>query len=806
MEPGRTGGSHGRGVQAPVLALGRGIKFFGAPAGQPRARRATDLVLFVPAIAGVVLAVVAYPPSPLERSFLRFLTALPDWLDPVWGFLEDGLWLWAVVLLVVALVRCRFSIVVQAVASLALAAVVALCAARLALGEWPDLLGALLGTDRAPQFPSVRVAEAATVVVTVSPYLTRPLQRLGRWVLLLGIAGAAIAGGATPVGTIAAFLIAVAAAAGVRLASGTSIGRPGLSAVAAGLAELGVRAHSLEEAERQVAGVFHVRAVDETGEPLLVRVYGRDAYDSQFLARLRRRLFYRGDESAIWLGRLQAAEHEAFVTLLARNGGLATYEVVTAGATIDDDALLVLRGDARSLSSFAPDELDDDVVRDAWKALALLNELRIAHQQIDPETVVVIAGEPGLVDFSLATVAPTAAQMTADRAQLLMTTVGLVGTERALPVALDALGADGLAEVLPYLQSAAFRSSLRQALKEADIDVDDVRRDAALEVGVESPELVKLRRVTPWSMAQVVLLILASNAILTAAANIDWAQVRSSLANASWGWIALAFVVAQIPRTTQAIATLGSVAVRLPFGPVYVMQLATGYMNLALPSNLARMAVNIRFFQRQGLSAPTAVASGVIDSLASTIVQGALLLTLLLFSESSLEVNLPVPSGGVLILLWILVGAVVVSILFVALVPRIRGAVVGNVRRWWPDVRAALGALRASRKLAMLILGNLATEVLFATALGLFARGLGYGISLAELLVINISVSLLASFIPVPGGIGVAEFGLTLGLTSAGMTPEAALAATLLYRVATFYLPPVWGFFSMQWLQRHRYL
>src|SRR5262249_10953099 len=100
----------------------------------------------------------------------------------------------------------------------------------------------------------------------------------------------------------------------------------------------------------------------------------------------------------------------------------------------------------------------------------------------------------------------------------------------------------------------------------------------------------------------------------------------------------------------------------------------------------------------------------------------------------------------------------------------------------------------------------LATELLFALALGLFARSFGYHVNLAELLVVNISVSLLASFIPVPGGIGVAEFGLTVGLTSAGMSAESAIAAVLLYRISTFYLPPVWGFRAMLWLQRNRYL
>ena len=133
-------------------------------------------------------------------------------------------------------------------------------------------------------------------------------------------------------------------------------------------------------------------------------------------------------------------------------------------------------------------------------------------------------------------------------------------------------------------------------------------------------------------------------------------------------------------------------------------------------------------------------------------------------------------------------------------------AVTERVRAWWPQVREALRGLRASNKLALLIGGSLATEILFATALGIFANALGYDVGLADLLVINITVSLLASFVPVPGGIGIAEFGLTVGLVAAGVPDEAALATAVLYRLATFYVPPAWGFFAMRWLQRNRYL
>jgi uncharacterized membrane protein YbhN (UPF0104 family) len=777
------------------------MRFFAAPREQPRARRGTDVVLLVLALVGLGLAIAAYPPSALERSFETFLAALPGWLDPVWGFLADVLWLWALALIVVALARRRLVVAAQAVAALILAALLGLCAARLANGSWPQLGDTVFGAAGAPSFPRARVGEAMAAIVTVAPHLARPFRLFGRWLLILGLIGSAVI--TTPLGMFGGATIAFAAAAAIRLAAGTSLGRPGLDDVKAGLAQLGVHARRLEEAERQVAGVFYVHGEDDEGNPLLVKVHGRDAYDTQLVARIWRRLWFRGSGLPIRLGRLEGAVHEAFVTLLVRNGGVASLDVVTAGATIDDDALLVLRGEARPLAALDPDDVD---LHRAWDALGRLDELNVAHQQIDAETVALVSGELGFVDFGAATVSPSDLQLATDRAQLLATTASVAGGERAVRAATHALGADGVAELLPYLQEAALTSSLRQTLERTGIDVDELREETAKLVGAEPPELARLRRVSVRALIQVPLLAFAAYTIAEAAGNISWGDVGSALRGVSWTWVVAAFFVAQLPRLSQSVATLGAVPAALPFGPVYAMQLATGYMNVALPSNLARMAVNIRFFQRQGLSAPTAVASGAIDSFASTIVQGLLLGSLLIFSESSIPLELPLPSGGIGTLFWVLIAALVACIAAFFVIRRLRHAITDRVRRWWPDVRAALVSLRASHKLALLLLGNIVTEVLFATSLGLFARGFGYHIDLAELLVINISVSLLASFIPVPGGIGVAEFGLTVGLTSAGMTPETAVAAVLLSRISTYFAPPLWGFPAMLWLQRNRYL
>jgi hypothetical protein len=43
-------------------------------------------------------------------------------------------------------------------------------------------------------------------------------------------------------------------------------------------------------------------------------------------------------------------------------------------------------------------------------------------------------------------------------------------------------------------------------------------------------------------------------------------------------------------------------------------------------------------------------------------------------------------------------------------------------------------------------------------------------------------------------------------LTAAGIPQEQAVAATFTHRLFTAYLPPVWGWFALQWLRRKDYV
>ena len=766
-------------------------------------------MLFVPSLLALFVLVATYPVVRFDRRIAAVVDLVPGWLLPAGGFVEGLLSAAAIAAAVTTILARRRIVALQALLSYAIAVALAFVSARVALGDWLGARDLVAVGSSAPRFPAVRLAEAGAVLLTINAHLIRPIQRAGRWLLALGLIGALLADFTSASGIIAALLIAVATAAGVRLAIGTSAGRPELADVAAALAELRIAVTDLQVADRQLEGVFVVRGRDSDGTRLLVKVHGRDAYDNQLLEKLWRLVWYQDGGPNLRLSRSQIVEHEAFSTLLARKEGVPTHDVLRAGTTAGDNVLLVLRGDTRALGPPSGGESSEATLDRAWSTLERLHNANIAHLRIDPTTVVQIDGEVGLVDFRGSTASPRADQLSTDRAQLLVTTAVQFGSEPALAAAVRAVGHDGIAALLPYLQVAALEGGLRQATRTAGTDVDELRETAAARVGVADPPLARLRRITWGALVQTALLLLAAFAVLSFATGIDYDGLAAGLRDASWGWIVAGMLVAQVPRATQAIATLGAVAANLRFRPVYAMQLATNYMNLALPSAAARLAISIRFFQRQGIPPAAAITGGAIDSLASMVLQAVLLVLLVIFDLATprvADLDFSAPFDGSLTIVVIVAVLVTAAVVATVVVARIRQAITGRVRAWWPQIRAAAGTLRSTNKLALLFFGSLATELLFALALGLIAAGLGSTISLTTLLVINIEASPLSTFIPVPGGIGVSELALTIGLSAAGMTEEAALATALLYRIATFYLPPIWGFFAMRWLQQKRYL
>ncbi len=789
-----------------------GIRLFAGPVDEPRARRASDLIeLALSAFFLAILAAISIPPTTIERALITFLASFPDFLDGLWQALSDLMIVAAVFVLVASAVRRRGALLRDLVLAAVVAAVVALVIGRLIQGDWLPAWSTLRKVEPPPWVPALRIALLGSVLLTARPHLSRPARRLTVWLVALAAVSAAILEATTPSGAIAGVLIATIAAAVVHLIFGSCEGNPSLADVAAALAQLGVDATSLGAADRQQAGLFLVKGEDADGEPLVVKVYGRDAHDTQLLATLWRTIWYREPGSPIWFGRRTQVANEGFVTLLAAQAGVRTETVVTAGVTTRDDALLVLRPVGTLWEDLDDHSRDATIVDELWEAATRLHAAGITHGQLDAEHVSVIDDEGGVhvavVNFRGAQVASSPDRIRGENAQVLVTSAKALGPERALEAARRALGDDETNALLPFLQLPALTRSQRRAVRRDEVELDDLRNAAAADLGVEPPELQKLRRVTRGSVLQAALLVIAFLALFRVVSGIDFDELRVSLGDATWWIIAVGFVVAQTPRFTQALSTLGASPIPLPLGPVYALQLAASYVNLAIPASVARIAVNVRFFQRHGLATGSALAVGALDGLSGFVVQASLLLSLLVFTSASLEVDFSdALSGGAGKLLVTIVIVVLVVLLVVLIVPKLRRNAITHVKSILAQATQALHGLRSPRRLGLLFGGNLATELLFATSLGIFVRAFGYSIGLGDLVFINVTVALLAGLLPVPGGIGVTEGGLIYGLTTAGMPETTAFAAVIFYRLASFYVPPIWGFFALRWLEKNKHL
>jgi uncharacterized membrane protein YbhN (UPF0104 family) len=248
---------------------------------------------------------------------------------------------------------------------------------------------------------------------------------------------------------------------------------------------------------------------------------------------------------------------------------------------------------------------------------------------------------------------------------------------------------------------------------------------------------------------------------------------------------------------------MGSIQRPLPLGPLTTLQFAICYVNLAIPSTAARVAINIRFLQRFGVEPTAAISAGAIDSVSGFVVQIVLFLSLMFFSD--VDFSLSTDTGdlsGLMTIALIFVALIVVAAVVVLVVPALRARLFAVLTK----VRRSFQVLKSPTKLLQLFGGNLVSQVLFGVAMAACVVAFGESVPLSELVLINTVVSLFAGLLPVPGGIGVSEAGLTLGLTAAGLSSEVAFAVALAYRFVSFYLPPIWGFFCYRWLIKRRFL
>ncbi len=791
-------------------------QLWSSAADAPLERRPTDVVLLVLTVGVLALLSIPAPgPGEVDKAFTQLLDALPGLLGWFW---ETGYALalgWALLLVVLAAVtRARRRLLLMQVIAAVVALGVATALAYAEGGSWSGVWDALTTQDTSRIYPAVRLSLVIALIAVSSPHVSRPYRRLGWLLASFGtIAGIALEIDLL-VGAAAGVVLGVAAAAAVHVAFGSPGGHVPLDLVTEELADLGVRLSSLEHAPSDPRGVASAVGTDADGRRLLVRIYGRDAFEGSLIASTWSRMLYRDGAPATSVGRQSQVEHEAFLTLLAERAGVPVQPVLAAGTAWGKDALLVRRDDGRDLADIPREEIGDDVLSALWSALSSLHSAGIAHGQVRPHALSVRDdGTVAIGDLASGTTSPDADDIVADNAQMLVCTATSTDIETAVRVAHESLGQDPLVALMPFLQPAALDKETRAALKAAPWKMAELRAAVAAATGVDEPPLEKLQRVTIGSIFMIAVLAFVAWSVISAVAGIGISTLVDEFKGAEWGWVVAAILIAPFIQVGQAIATLGASMAKLRFLPVLGLQYAISFLGLAVPGSAAKIALTIRHLQLVGSNPTAAVAISVINTLGGLLVQVlvivlTLLTGLVVLTPSSPSSGSTSSVGGALASIdWTRVALVVLILIALAVLLYFA---VPKVRRFVQDRAAdsieALKVLRSPTKLLLILFGSVLWNVIAAMALGASLRAFGQTATFAELILINTLVSLFAGLMPIPGNIGVSEAALTAGLTAVGVPQSAALSAAIVYRVATFYVPPAYGAVALKSMRKRGYL
>ena len=763
-----------------------------------RNRRSIDAVFLL--LAAVVLglsAVIASAAPRQERDIDDALRTVFGWAGGFWDAVFVSALVLALGVVVDVLLRRRWNLARDLLVAGLLMVGAAVVLGGAVADNWMPIKVHLLAEWG---YPELRLAMATGVLVVVGPALVRPARVLAFWLVPLAGLGAIMLGAAPLSSALGALALGLATGSVVRIVFGTAAGVPPVDEVQGALESLGVEVSHLAPLEHQHVGAAEYRADDEEG-PLKVRVLGRDAQDTQRIARWWRSLAYRDPPRSITVGRLEQVQHEALATLMATQAGVCAPTVVTAARGPNGDALIATRQPGCTpLEEFPPEQVSDDLLLALWEQVARLHAARISHGRLNLSNVLVVDGDPMLVDFSAATLGAPQSALDIDDAELMVACAVLVGPDRALGKAVDAGWSDSLVRVLPYLQPAALTPHLRDLARSHEVGLKELRQAAAAACGQREPDLVQLRRVRPQDVALMAALIFAAYLLISQLANIGFGTISHEVGQASPAWVVFALILAQATLVGAGVSMRGGVETPLPLLPCVAEQSAIKFVNLTVPSSAGRIAMNLRFLQRLGVPLPEAVAGSAVDDLSNKIVSIALFLLALPFVHPTKNLFHGGVNTRLLAGLGIALGIGVVAVLGV---PKLRDKVI-------PPMRQALSSLMTlahnPHKLLEIFGGVLASAVFYALALGAVCLAYGVHLNLAELLFVYTGASVLSSLIPSPGGIGAAEASFAALLAALGVLQSTAFAIALTLRLCTFYLPPIWGYASLRWLSRKDYI
>lgn len=773
-----------------------------------RVRRPLDLARFVLAIAitSAIIGVGWFATSTtagLEDDVTSGVQSLPSAvilaLNVIGGIGTLGLPIAAGVALVI---RRRARQLFDAVIAL-LAAVVLLTVASTAVSNSgvPRLLVALAGSTSPESASTAPILAGLIAFITVARLLAlRPWNIFSYMVIGSVIIVTVLSSGIALAGVGVSITLGWAIGLLTRYALGTPTTRPTGQEVAGALARGGYPLISLA-AETTTSRGRRYRAVTRSGAELRINVLDRDLEGAGLVSAFWTALRLRDDPGTGAFNMRRTLDHAALIAFAAQAAGVPTPRLLLTTEVGPDSSLLAYEYIAGELftdinESSPSGALSDADLQGAWRAVRTLHEHQSSHRALSADHLLrATEGSIWIVGHGGGSIAASDVAQRIDLAELLCTLSLLTSVERAVDTGRLILGVEGLTRALPALQPVALSGMTRKAVrKNRQILVSLRDMLLGLRQGGQI-EQIKLERVRPRTLLMIIVGSIAGYILLSQLAQVDLAHLFST---ANWSWVALSLVLSFATFIAAVWSLTGFVPERIPIHRTLLAQLAGAFATLVSPPTLGSVAINMRFLQKAGLHPALAAASVGVSQVMAFVSH---ILLLFIFgiaagTQSDLTFNPP----RIAVIAVIAVAAVAIALLAVPAVRKLITTRVGPILR---EVGPRLVTVaQRPGKLIEGVGGILLLNLAFIGVLYASVSAFGGQLSIALVAVVYLAGATIGQAAPTPGGLGAVEAALAAGLTAAGLDGVIAVSAVLLFRLVTFWLPTVPGYFAFNWLTK----
>lgn len=562
------------------------------------------------------------------------------------------------------------------------------------------------------------------------------------------------------------------------------------------LKELGVKVKTAKIAKVDARGSTPYFVTLQDDSRVFVKVVGRENTIADWLFKGWRKVVYRRlEDETPFMGPKRQLEHEAYVSSLALLAGVRTPQVIGIFEAQNDrwaHAQKAIEGS--SLDGVSVDQVTDAVLADVWSQVAVMHNARIVHRDLRAANVFLdVKGRAWLIDFGFAEAASVDESKHRDNAELIASTATLIGAERAVKAALTQLSKAELIKTGSYLSYAVVSSATAKELKRQKNLLKAIHAEIGAATNQRRIKPIEIRRVNIKTMLVVASLGVAIYVLIPQLGSFNDSFMAAK--NANLGYIGLGMFFSALTYVFAGYAYKFIAMHPLKIIQATLVQVASSFASKVAPAGTGGIAVNTRYLYKAGHDTIQSGSIALLNTLLGFAGHISVLILVSLIAQESVTSLLPdIHVSATVVIIAVL--ALITVIVTLRIFPGFRKFIHNGRKKIFGQLTYYRHNLS---RVALGYASSILITLAYSATLYMSAHALGVTLSALDVVYVFTIGAIAATVTPTPGGLGGTEAAYVASLVSLGVDSGVALAVTLLYRLFTFWLPIIPGFFAFRY-------